>query len=48
MKRTIDEAQINEFHRIQHELLETERRYVIAMRKEGIIRMRCSENSSMN
>jgi len=36
-QRKMDEAQISEFHRIQHELLEFERRHVIAMRKEGKI-----------
>ena len=36
-KRRIDEDQINEFHRIQHELLSMERRHIISMRKEGKI-----------
>jgi CPA1 family monovalent cation:H+ antiporter len=36
-KRRIDEAQINEFHRIQHELLSMERKHVLMMRREGNI-----------
>ncbi len=35
--RRIDEVQINEFHRIQHELLSMERRHIITMRREGKI-----------
>jgi CPA1 family monovalent cation:H+ antiporter len=36
-KRRIDEVQINEFHRIQHELLNMERKHIIQMRKDGNI-----------
>ncbi len=36
-KRRIDEDQINEFHRIQHELLSMERKHIITMRREGNI-----------
>jgi CPA1 family monovalent cation:H+ antiporter len=36
-KRRMDEDQINEFHRIQHELLNMERRHIIQMRKDGNI-----------
>ena len=36
-KRRLDEEQINEFHRIQHELLVTERKHILTMRREGNI-----------
>ncbi len=36
-KRRLDEEQINEFHRIQHELLDMERNHILVMRREGII-----------
>jgi monovalent cation/hydrogen antiporter len=36
-QRRLDEAQINEFHRLQQELLDRERRQVIRMRNEGKI-----------
>jgi CPA1 family monovalent cation:H+ antiporter len=36
-QRRLDEAQINEFHRIQQELLNKERQSLILMRKEGKI-----------
>lgn len=35
--RRLNEAQINEFHRIQHELLLMERKSILAMRKQGSI-----------
>lgn len=36
-KRRLDEEQINEFHRIQHELLVMERKHILIMRREGNI-----------
>jgi hypothetical protein len=35
--RRLDEEQIQEFHRIQQELLDKERRFIITMRNEGKI-----------